>query len=180
MADDLQREVEKFYYVEARQLDDKLFRDWLGTLAPDLRYWMSTRKNLYTRFSKSIKILDDERYDDETVPNDNELVIMDENLDSLTRRVVCMETGMAWAEDPPSRTRHCVTNVEVEPGPAADELAVMSNFIVYKNRAETEQDLFVGVRRDVLRRVDGALKIARRKIILDQSVLLAKNVSIFF
>lgn len=180
MAEDLQRVVEKFYYVEARLLDERRFREWLALLAPDLRYWMSTRMNVYPRYSKSLKILDDSAYSDETVPNENSLVILDETLDSLTRRVVCLETGMAWAEDPPSRTRHLVTNVEVEPGAAPDELAVASNFIVYKNRAETEQDLFVGVRRDVLRRVDGALKVARRRIILDQSVLLAKNVAIFF
>ena len=180
MADDLLREVEKFYYVEARLLDERRFRQWLELLAPDLSYWMSTRMNVYPRYSKSLKILDDSAYSDETVPHEQSMVIMDENLDSLTRRVVCLETGMAWAEDPPSRTRHCVSNVEVEPGSAEDELAVASNFIVYKNRAETEADLFVGTRRDVLRRVGGALKIARRKIILDQSVLLAKNVAIFF
>lgn len=180
MAEDLQRVVEKFYYVEARLLDERRFREWLALLTPDLRYWMSTRMNVYPRYSKSLKILDDSAYSDETVPNENSLVILDETLDSLTRRVVCLETGMAWAEDPPSRTRHLVTNVEVEPGAAPDELAITSNFIVYKNRAETEQDLFVGVRRDVLRRVDGTLKVARRRIILDQSVLLAKNVAIFF
>jgi hypothetical protein len=57
---------------------------------------------------------------------------------------------------------------------------VYSNFIVYRSRSETEQDFYVGARRDVLRRVDGAWKIARRKLILDQNVLSAKNVSIFF
>ena len=87
---------------------------------------------------------------------------------------------MAWAEDPPSRTRHLITNVEVEPGDAETELKVHSNFIVYRSRAETEQDFYVGARQDMLRRVDGAWKIARRKMILDQNVLLAKNVSIFF
>jgi len=52
---------------------------------------------------------------------------------------------------------------------------VYSNFIVYRSRSETEQDFDVGARRDVLRRVDGARKIARRKLILDQNVLLAKT-----
>jgi 3-phenylpropionate/cinnamic acid dioxygenase small subunit len=52
--------------------------------------------------------------------------------------------------------------------------------MVYRNRAETEQEIYVGARQDVFRRVDGEWKIARRKIILDQNVLLAKNVSIFF
>jgi 3-phenylpropionate/cinnamic acid dioxygenase small subunit len=68
----------------------------------------------------------------------------------------------------------------VEPGDTAGELKVYSNFMVYRNRAETEQDFDVGGRQDVLRHVNGTWKIARRTIILDQNVLLAKNVSIFF
>ena len=34
--------------------------------------------------------------------------------------------------------------------------------------------------RDLLRRVDGALKITGRKVTVDQNVLLAENVSIYF
>jgi 3-phenylpropionate/cinnamic acid dioxygenase small subunit len=45
---------------------------------------------------------------------------------------------------------------------------------------ETETDFFVGKREDMLRRVGGSWKIARRKIVLDQNVLLAKNLTIFF
>ena len=91
-----------------------------------------------------------------------------------------LDTGMAWGEDPPSRTRHIISNVEVEPGDTASELKVYSNFLVYRTRAETEQDLYVGARHDILRRVDGGWKIARRKLLLDQNVLLPKNVSVFF
>jgi 3-phenylpropionate/cinnamic acid dioxygenase small subunit len=87
---------------------------------------------------------------------------------------------MAWAEDPPSRTRHLITNIEVEEGDTASELKVYSNYLVYRTRGETEQDFYVGRREDILQHVDGAWKIARRKISLDQNVLLAKNLSIFF
>jgi hypothetical protein len=38
----------------------------------------------------------------------------------------------------------------------------------------------VGKREDVLRRVNAQWKIAQRKIILDQNVLLAKNLTFFF
>ena len=62
----------------------------------------------------------------------------------------------------------------------ASEIRVYSNFIVYRSRAETEQDFYVGTRHDVLRRVAGSWRIAGRKIVLDQNVLTAKNVSIFF
>ena len=95
-------------------------------------------------------------------------------------RVARLETDMAWAEDPPSRTRHLITNIEVEEGDTATELKVYSNYLVYRTRGEAEQDFYVGRREDILRKVDGAWKIARRKILLDQNVLLAKNVSIFF
>ena len=59
-------------------------------------------------------------------------------------------------------------------------MRVYSNFIMYRTRAETEQDFYVGSREDVLRRVGGDFKIAYRKVTLDQNVLLAKNVSNFF
>jgi len=73
-----------------------------------------------------------------------------------------------------------LVNIEVEPADAESELAVHSNFNVYRSRSETERDFYVGARRDVLRRVDGVGRIAHRKLILDQNVLSAKNVSIFF
>ena len=40
--------------------------------------------------------------------------------------------------------------------------------------------MFVGRRTDTLRRSEGDWRIARREIVLDQNVLLAKNLSIFF
>jgi len=87
---------------------------------------------------------------------------------------------MAWAESPPSRTRHFVANIEVEAGDKDGEITVYSNFLVYRSRAETEQDFYVGSRRDVLRWVASAWKIAQRRLVLDQNVLTAKNISMFF
>jgi 3-phenylpropionate/cinnamic acid dioxygenase small subunit len=174
------REVEQFLYREARLLDERRFHDWLQLLTDDIHYWMGNRTNRYPKSSKAIAILDPDRYDEDDRTKEDELAILDEDKSTLSARVARLDTGMAWAEDPPSRTRHLITNIEVEPGDAEAELEVYSNFIVYRSRSETEQDFYVGARRDVLRRVDGAWKIARRKITLDQNVLLAKNVSIFF
>jgi 3-phenylpropionate/cinnamic acid dioxygenase small subunit len=85
---------------------------------------------------------------------------------------------MAWSS-PPSHTRHLIANIEPTPGEAVSEITVYCNFIVYRSREETEQYFYVGAA-DLLRHIDGAFMIARRKLILDQNVLLAKNVSIFF
>ena len=106
----------------------------------------------------------------------------DEGKDTLTRRVRQIRTGVHWAEQPPSRICHMVSNVQFLDEPAGDaaEVAVKSRFLIYRNRVETETDLLVGKREDVLRRAGDAWRIARRKIILDQSVLLAKNLTFFF
>jgi 3-phenylpropionate/cinnamic acid dioxygenase small subunit len=178
--EDLIREVEQFLYREARLLDDRKFHDWLTLFTDDVRYWMASRTNRYPKSSKAIAILDPDRYVEDDIGREDELAILDETKETLSGRVARLDTGMAWAEDPPSRTRHMISNIEVEPGDVESELRVYSNFIVYRSRAETEQDFYVGARQDVLRRVDGAWKIAHRKLILDQNVLLAKNVSIFF
>ncbi|MGB8378288.1 MAG: aromatic-ring-hydroxylating dioxygenase subunit beta, partial [Rhodanobacteraceae bacterium] len=60
------------------------------------------------------------------------------------------------------------------------EIHTRCRFMLYRNRNEDEQDFFVGKRNDHLRRVDGAWRIARREIFLDQNVLLAKNLPAFF
>jgi 3-phenylpropionate/cinnamic acid dioxygenase small subunit len=57
---------------------------------------------------------------------------------------------------------------------------VKSRFLIYRNRVETETDILVGKREDVLRRVDGGWQLSRRKIVLDQNVLLTKNLTFFF
>lgn len=178
--EDVSREVERFLYREARLLDERRFHEWLDLLTDDIRYWMGSRSNRYPKWSKAIAILDPDRYVEDDLTKEDELAIFDETKETLSQRVARLDTGMAWAEDPPSRSRHLITNIEVEASNTRSEVKVYSNFIVYRSRAETEQDFYVGARQDMLRRVDGAWKIARRKIILDQNVLTAKNVSIFF
>ena len=174
------REVEQFLYREARLLDERRFHDWLELLTDDIHYRMTTRGNRYPRVSKSITILDPSRSVEEDPEGEEEFAIFDEDKASLAGRVARLDTGMAWAEDPPSRTRHFVLNIEITPGTAEGEIAVRCNFIVYKNRSETEQDFYVGARHDLLRRVDGNWQIASRRLILDQNVMLAKNISTFF
>jgi 3-phenylpropionate/cinnamic acid dioxygenase small subunit len=178
--DKLIREVEQFLYREARLLDERRFHQWLQLFTDDVRYFMAGRSNRYPKSSKAIAILDPSRYVETDVTGEDELALFDEDKTTLAARVARLDTGMAWAEDPPSRTRHIISNVEVEPGESGAEVNVYSNFLVYRSRAETEEDLYVGTRRDVLRRVDGDWKIARRRMVLDQAVLTAKNLSIFF
>ena len=61
----------------------------------------------------------------------------------------------------------------------AEEVRVKSRFLVYRNRVQTETDFLVGKREDLLRKVGAQWNIAQRKIILDQNVLLVKNLTFF-
>jgi biphenyl 2,3-dioxygenase beta subunit len=162
----LQWEVEQFLYHEAELLDSRQFDQWLELFTDDLHYWMPLKYNRDRR---------DEAPEESAA---NELSLFDDDKDFMAARIRRIKTGRAWAEDPPSRTRHLITNVAIDE--AGPELRVRSNFLVYRNRLEGDVDLYAGCRDDRLRRVEGALKIARRKISLDQNVLLSKNLAIFF
>ena len=177
---DLIRSVEQFLYREARLLDERRFHEWLELLTDDVHYAMSSRPNRYPASSRAIAPLDRSRQADDESATEDQLALFDETKQTLSARVARLDTGMAWAEDPPSRTRHFIANVDVEPGAADGEVRVRCNYIVYRSRGETEQDFYIGAREDLLRRVEGGWKIARRRLVLDQNVLSAKNLSILF
>lgn len=172
---DVLREVEQFLYREARLLDERKFDEWLELFTDDLRYWMPARETRYAKNTRALVILDPERYREEDTTKDGQMALLDETKETLAMRIARLRTGHAWAEEPASRTRRFVSNIEVENGGAGADVTVYSNFILYRNRLETEQDFYVGRRIDTLRRVGGSWKIASRKIVLDQNVLLAKN-----
>ena len=169
----LKQEIEEFLYREADLLDERRYEDWLGLVAEDVRYWMPMRRN--------VKVGEAER---EFTRAGQDINWFDEGKETLTRRVKQILTGMHWAEEPVSRISHMVSNVrliEVNPSAAKPaEVTVRCRFLIYRNRVETETDILVGKREDLLRRTEGEWQIARRKIVLDQNVLLTKNLTFFF
>lgn len=159
--------VEQFYYQEAALLDDRHLEEWLELFTEDLHYWMPLRRTMLR-----------EQLDQEfTKPG--EMALFDDTKDILTIRVRKLATGYAWAEDPPSRTRHLFTNIRVL-GVDGNELTATCNFLLYRSRGEHEQDTWLGRREDVLRRDGTTFRIARRHIFVEQTVMLAKNLSNFF
>ena len=164
----LTQEIAGFLYAEAELLDERRHDEWLALLAEDIRYWMPMRRN--------VKFGDTER---EFTRETEDIAWFDEGKDTLTRRVRQIQTGIHWAEEPQSRITHMVSNVQLlEVTPL--EVRAKSRFLIYRNRVETETDLLVGKREDTLRRDGDGWLIARRKIILDQNVLLSKNLTFFF
>jgi 3-phenylpropionate/cinnamic acid dioxygenase small subunit len=169
----LAQEIAEFLYAEAELLDERRYDVWLSLLADDIHYWMPMRRN--------VKYGDTTR---EFTREGADISWFDEGKETLTRRVRQIETGIHWAEEPQSRIAHLVSNVqllEATPSAAApQEVTAKCRFLIYRNRVETETDILVGKREDTLRRGGDGWLIARRKIILDQNVLLAKNLTFFF
>ncbi|MDF1480873.1 aromatic-ring-hydroxylating dioxygenase subunit beta [Extensimonas sp. H3M7-6] len=166
----LQHEVEQFYYREAQLLDHHNFNAWFDLLEQDIHYWMPIRTTRIKRES-----------DQEYLPA-NGNAHFDENHETMRGRIRQRTSELNWAEDPQSRTRHIISNVIVRETDTPGTLEVASAFLVYRNRLERQVDIFAGERRDVLRRANNGLgfKIARRTILLDQSTILANNLSVFF
>jgi biphenyl 2,3-dioxygenase beta subunit len=159
--------VEQFYSGEAALLDAHNYTEWVQLFSDDTHYFMPIRRTRLRR----------ELHKEFTKPG--EIAFFDETKQTLMGRVAKIATGTAWAEDPPSRTRHLVTNVRVTED-RGDELDVASNFIVYRTRLKSEETTWIGSRIDVLRRQGESFLIVKRLILLDQTLLLSQNLSNFF
>ena len=161
-------ELTQLYNLEAEFLDDGRFADWLEMLAEDLHYWAPIRSNRLRR-QQALSI---------AAPGES--AFYDETRDSLAWRIRRYDSGMAWAEDPPSRTRHLVSNISARER-SDGLLQVRSAFIVYRNRLHTEVDIYAGGRNDVIRRAGAhGFEVVKRTILFEQNVLLMKNISTFF
>jgi 3-phenylpropionate/cinnamic acid dioxygenase small subunit len=159
-------ELMQFYIREAWLLDERKLKEWLDLFTDDVLYFMPRRKNVPRR----------EAHRELTPLGD--LAILEEDKRYLEMRVARLDTGMAWAEDPPSRTRHLIGNLEAAPL-GNGEVEARTAFLVYRSHLETDHQLLSGCREDLLRKVDGAWKVARRTIVLDANVLPDKNLSVF-
>jgi 3-phenylpropionate/cinnamic acid dioxygenase small subunit len=171
---ELKQDVEEFLYQEADLLDARKFREWLDMLAEDLVYFMPIRRNV--KFGEQ-----DER---ENTRQGEGISWFDEDKWTVTKRVEQILTGVHYAEEPLSRVTHMVSNIRLlKVTPSVDdplEVTVGSRFLVFQSRVEYENHTFIGRRTDILRRNGESWLIARRELILEQNVLLAKNLSILF
>lgn len=162
---DVRDSIRDFLYLESLALDERRFRDWLAMFAEDGRYEMPIRVNR------------EKMADWELSPTGR---IFDDDKETLGVRVNRLETDFAWAEQPPSRTRHYVTNVLVQGTDTQDEYLVLSNSFVYRSRGTlVEPSLFSAQRRDRVRRDGDGWLFVHRWIALDQALVNAHNLSIF-
>jgi len=162
----LYNQVVEHLYDEAQLLDTLELREWQKSFTEDIAY------------QAPVQIT---RRRSEKQPELRTMMHLFENYGSLDLRIHKIhDTAVCWAEEPNSRTRRLITNVLVNKTAREDEIAVSSYFLLVRNRFEaSDSQLLSGERRDRFRLVDGELKLARREIQLDMSVLSMPNLAIF-
>ena len=155
-------EIQRFLYHEAALLDARDYLGWLALLTDDITYRITTQLV---------------RPAEEPVQR---FTIVDEEADSLTMRVHQLaDPKLTHAENPATLTRRFLSNFQITHGTSPDSYHVVANLLVYKNRtSEPAGGFLVGVRHDVLGRVEGALKIADRSVDLDETILRDGTLSI--
>jgi phthalate 3,4-dioxygenase beta subunit len=154
----------QFLVEEAALLDAADYAGWLELVCEDIRYVMPVR--VTTARGAGFDSLAGMGH-------------FDEDMYALRKRVQRLATDHAWTEDPPSRTRHFVTNVRTfreEPA----ELRVESALLLFRSRGDTrEPSLISAGRADLLRETADGLRLARREITVDESVLRTQNLAVF-
>lgn len=163
-ADDaVRRSIEALYRREMRLLQDGRYEQWLGLFADEFRYRMPVVRMTDTRA--------------DMVAPDGELGYYDEDRSTMELRVRKFASRMAWTETPPSRLRYFVQLMEVES--SGDEIRATSNFLVFRTRHESNENVFYGERVDYLVRQAGELRVRDRQAVVDRSRLAAENLSVF-
>jgi PAH dioxygenase small subunit len=159
---ELQRRVEQFLFFEAQLLDERRFDRWLELFTEDATY------------EAPLRVTRERQVDSELSATGRVFWDTKQTLGVRVRRLC---SDFAWAEQPPSRTRHFVSNLRSwrEGG----SIRVRCNLLVYRNRGEDPRaDLYSADRLDEL--VEGAdgFKVRRRLLLLDQANLTGNSLSV--
>jgi len=164
-ADERHLQAHQWLVDEAYLLDGQQYESWLDLLTDDIHYHMPVR--VTTALGAGF----------DTAPG---MAHFDEDKYSLSRRVARFMTEHAWTEDPPSRLRHHITNVRTVATGDPDHLVVDSGVLLYRSRGDVREAALISAgREDLLRRSGDGWQLARRTILVDDSVLRTQNLAIF-
>ncbi|WP_338449934.1 aromatic-ring-hydroxylating dioxygenase subunit beta [Niallia oryzisoli] len=145
-----ERAIEQFLFKEADMLDAWQLEEWLQLFTEDGTYSVPTTDN-------------------PDGDSKNSLFLISDNYSRLKARVKRLSNKWAHSENPRSRTRRFITNVQIAEE-ADGEIKFTANFIVYRMRYGFT-DAYVGKYYYTLVNQNGELKIKDRKAVLDLEAL---------
>lgn len=141
----LTQDVENFLYREARFADENRYDEWLALWTDDATYWVPANKDDYDpRFH--VSMIYDRR-------------------DRLQDRVDRLKSGGAWSQEPKSRMRRLISNIEILPPCEQGDITVHSNFVLGELRRGLQSVYFAGQVHRLRPSPDG-LKMSYKKVML--------------
>jgi 3-phenylpropionate/cinnamic acid dioxygenase small subunit len=157
---ELHAEVRAFLDREAELIDGRQFAAWLSLVTDDFAYRMP------------VPLTPD---NPETPPYDEWALVIDESRETLAehwfRRFDPDMWEMAWAENPPVRYRHFISNVRVRHTGSANVYDVRSNVIVTATRQSDRPSALYVERFDRLTREGGELLLQERVVVSESTVI---------
>jgi 3-phenylpropionate/cinnamic acid dioxygenase small subunit len=141
----VRREVEDFIFHEAELADEHQFDEWFALWTEDALYWAPAN-------SADIE------------PRQH-ISIIYEDIDKIETRLFRLKGRRAHAQQPRSRLTRVVSNIRIKSGVHSNELIVTANFVIGDVRLN-RQEVWIGTVHYVLRRCEGVLKMAQKKIVL--------------
>jgi benzoate/toluate 1,2-dioxygenase subunit beta len=136
--------LENFLYREARLMDEHAYDEWLALWDKDALYWVPCGRDDLDP-AREVSLI----YDDRT---------------RLETRIMRLKSGVAHAQEPKSRMRRVVSNIEAEEGENG-EVVTHSNFVLAELR-RGKQDTFAGRTIHKLRPSNGSYRIFFKKVML--------------
>jgi len=102
-----------------------------------------------------------------------------DNRARIDTRIKLLQTGNRYSQEPASLMRRLISNVEVTAGEGGGELVVESNFLLAELSIQSKHEMhwWVGRTTHRLRRVDGALRMAAKKVVLVNAAEPLPNLS---
>ena len=159
LSDAEQRAVVEFLHTEARLADEARYAEWLALWTDDGVYWVPATTD---------PAADPERH----------LSHIYDNRGRIETRIKLLQTGHRYSQEPASLMRRLISNIEIT---VADngELIAESNFALAELAMQAKRELHWWVGRTTyrLRRVDGQLKMCRKKVVLVDSAEPLPNLS---
>ena len=136
--------AEEFLIHEARLLDERRFREWMGLFTEDGTYWVPAAPDQKSPLDQASLFYDDRE-------------LMKTRIDRLEHPLIHVQT-------PPSRTVHLVSNVAIEPADASTgEVSVTSSVMMVEYRLD-RQRIFAGRQHHRLRSQESAWRIAHKRV----------------
>jgi 3-phenylpropionate/cinnamic acid dioxygenase small subunit len=136
--------LEEFVMQEARLLDERRFREWMGLFADDGTYWVPAVPDQQSPFDQASLFYDDR--------------------DLMKTRIDRLEHPRIHVQTPPSRTAHFVGNTLIEAvDEAKGEYVVGSTMIMVEYRDE-QQRVFAGRQHHRLRRDGTSFRIVQKRV----------------